>query len=100
MKITFKINGGFAHLPGLSRPVMTDTAHIDPQVADQLESLVRASRFFDQPTRVDTTAKGAADYLTYTITVEDGLRLHTLQITEPIIDASLERLVSVLQNMA
>lgn len=68
MKITFNMSGGFAYLPALSRPVIIDTAQIDPQVANQLESLVRESRFFDQPARADTTAKGAADYRTYTIT--------------------------------
>lgn len=100
MKITFSINGGFAYIPALSRPVIIDTAQIDPQVANQLESLVRESRFFDQPARADTTAKGAADYRTYTITVQDGPRVHTVQLTDPITDANLERLVSRLQVMA
>ena len=100
MKITFEMNGGFAHIPALSGPVIIDTAQIDPQVATQLESLVRESRFFDQPAHADTVAKGAADYRTYTITVEDGPRVHTSQFTDPIMDANLERLVSRLQVMA
>ena len=100
MKITFSINGGFAYIPALSRPIVIDTAQIDPQVANQLESLVRQSRFFDQPARADTTTKGAADYRTYTITVQDGPRVHTVQLTDPITDANLEQLVSRLQVMA
>ena len=100
MNITFQMSGGFAYIPGLSRPVIIDTAQIDPQVANQLEFLVRESRFFDQPARVDTTAKGAADYRTYTITLQDGPRIHTVQLTDPITDANLERLVSRLQIMA
>lgn len=79
---------------------MTDTAHIAPHVADQLESLVRESRFFDRPARIDTAARGAADYLTYTITIEDEQRIHTVQMTDPITDETLERLVSELQTMA
>ncbi len=71
MKITFEMSGGFVHLPALSRPVIIDTAQIDPQVANQLESFVRESRFFDQPARAGTTAKGAADYRTYTLTVQE-----------------------------
>lgn len=100
MKITYQMNGGFAHIPALSGPVIIDTAHIEPQVATQLESLVRESRFFDQPARADTVPKGAADYRTYTITVEDGSRLNTIRLTEPITDANLELLVSHLRNLA
>lgn len=100
MKITFEMSGGFAYFPTRSRPVIIDTIQIDPQVADQLESFVRESRFFDQPARVDTTAKGAADYQTYTITVQDGTHVHTIQLTDPINDANLEQLVSRLQLMA
>lgn len=100
MKITFEMNGGFAHIPALSGPVTIDTAQIAPQVATQLESLVRGSRFFDQPARAQTVAKGAADYRTYTVTVEDGPRVHTIQLIDPITDANLERLVSHLRVMA
>jgi hypothetical protein len=100
MKITFEMNGGFAPIPALSGPVTIDTAQIDPQVATQLESLVRESRFFNQPARAVTVAKGAADYRTYSITVEDGPSVHTVQLTDPITDANLERLVSHLQVMA
>jgi hypothetical protein len=100
MKITFEMDGGFAHIPALSGPVIIDTAKVDPKVATQLESLVRQSRFFDQPARADTVAKGAADYRTYSITVEDGPRIHTSQFTDPIMDANLARLVSRLRTIA
>jgi hypothetical protein len=100
MNITIQTDGGLAPLPGLSRPSTIDTTRIDPQLTRQLESLVRESRFFDQPPRIDTTLKGAADYRTYTITVQDGPRVHTVQLTDPITDANLERLVSCLQIIA
>jgi hypothetical protein len=100
MIFTFEMDGGFAYLPALNRPVTTDTTMIDPQVAKQLEFFVRESRFFDQPTRVDTVTKGSADYLTYTITVQDGSRVHTVQMTDPITDANLERLVALLRLIA
>lgn len=100
MKITLIISGGLAHFPALSRPTIIDTAQIDPQVANELESLIRKSRFFELPERAGTTAKGAADYRTYTITVQDGLRVHTIQFTEPINDSTLEGIVSRLQALA
>jgi hypothetical protein len=100
MKISFQMDGGFAHIPALSGPVIIDTAKIDPTAANQLETLVRDSRFFDQPPRAVTVAKGAADYQTYTIRVEDGPRVHSVQLTDPIKDANLEQLVSRLRVMA
>jgi hypothetical protein len=99
VKITFETSGGFAALPAVGEPVTIDTARIEPQLADQLETCVRESRFFDQPATIDTTQQGAADYFTYTVTVQDGPLLHTVQLTEPITDAALERLVSSLENM-
>lgn len=100
MKITIETSGGFAALPGPGKPVILDTARIDARVAEDLETLVRESRFFDLPALLDATHEGAADYFTYTVTVQDGPLLHTVQLTEPITDAVLERLVSTLENMA
>jgi hypothetical protein len=98
MKISLSKSGGFASFPGLSRPVVTDTAQLDPRLSQQLEALVQDAGFFDRPASVDTTARGAADYFTYTLTVEDGSRVHTVRLTEPITDASLKRLVDSLQK--
>ena len=100
MKIIFEMSGGFVHVPTLSKPIIIDTAEIDPQVAHQLESFVQKSRFFDQPACAETRAKGAADYRTYTITMQDGARVHTVHLTDPITDANLEQLVSCLKVMA
>jgi hypothetical protein len=100
MKINFKMDGGFAYLPAFSRPLVIDTTQIDQQAANQLESLLRESRFFDQPAQTGTVAKGAADYRTYTITVEDGPNFHTIQLTDPIADENLQKLVSHLRSMA
>jgi hypothetical protein len=100
MTITFEMSGGFAHLPALSKPVPIETAHLEPRARNELESLVHQSRFFEQPSRGPTPAKGAADYRTYNITVQDGPRVHTIQLTDPIKDINLEHLVSRLRVMA
>ena len=99
MTITFEMSGGFAQLPALNKPVTIDTAQIEAQARTELESLVRRSRFFDQPTH-PTPKKGAADYRTYTITVQDGSCIHTIQLTDPIADINLDQLVSRLRVMA
>ena len=100
MKISFKTSGGFAYLPALSKPYIIDTAQIDARLADQLESMVRESRFFEQPADPVTLAKGAADHITYTITIEDGPHSHTIKVTDTIVDDSLRQLVSQLRSMS
>lgn len=100
MKITIETSGGFAALPALSRPRTTDTSTLDAAQALELETLVLASRFFDQAASVGTPARGAADYMTHVITIEDASRVHTVRLTDPITDPALERLVSRLQALA
>jgi hypothetical protein len=100
MKINFKMSGGFAHLPALSKPFLVDTEKVDPQLAQQLESLVQGAHFFEQPAQVNTTRRGAADYQTYTISIEDSARSHTIQLTDPIQDPNLQQLVAQLRQMS
>jgi len=97
MKINFEISGGFAYIPNLNKPLRIDTKQIDPQVANELESFVMKSHFFEQSSQTNT--KGA-DYRTYTITIEDNSRVHTIQFTDPIEDINLQQLVSRLQNLS
>jgi hypothetical protein len=101
MKITLEINGGFAHIPALNRPVVVDTAQIEPALATQLEALVRQARFFELPAQSGTTAaRGAADLRTFTLTVRDQQRSNTVHFNEPIANADLGRLVSSLEAIA
>lgn len=97
MKITLEVSGGFAHIPGLSRPIVVDTEEMDHETSGQIEELVRNARFFEQPERPENVRPGAADYRTYLITVEDGVRARTIQLIDPIADRHLEELVSRLR---
>ena len=99
MKIVFETTGGFVFVPALGRPVTLDTAQMGAHAGRELELLVHDARFFDQPAAV-APPEGAADYQTYTLTVDDGRRAHTIQFTDPITDLALGRLVSQLQTLA
>lgn len=100
MKINLEISGGFAHIPGLQKPIALDTRQMDSEVANELESVVRNSHFFELPIQNNSQAKGAADYRTYSISIEDGTQVHTIQLTDPIKDSNLQHLVSRIQSIA
>lgn len=100
MRITFTMEGGIAYFPGLSRPVTIDSSELLKQEASELERLVEAARFFDQPATTGPPARGAADYYQYTITVEVRGRQHTVRVTDLVEDAGLQVLLRYLRAKA
>lgn len=98
MRIQFKMEGGIAYFPGLSKPIAIDSDELPNEESDELKRIVNATRFFDQPAVVGAPAPGAADYRQYTITVEDGGKQHTVRLTDPIEDPNLQALVTYLKT--
>jgi hypothetical protein len=49
MRVQFAMEGGIAYFPGLSQPMVIDSAVLPPQEADELQQLVNATRFFELP---------------------------------------------------
>jgi hypothetical protein len=96
--INFESEGGFAHFPGLSRPVRIDTAELAPEQAERLTGLVERARFFEQPHEVGAPPPGAADLRSYTITVQDGDRTHTVRTSDALADPALRDLVEHLRS--
>ncbi|MBM3941752.1 MAG: hypothetical protein FJ316_02290 [SAR202 cluster bacterium] len=97
MRVQFKMEGGVAFFPGLSRPTIFDTEQLSPGYAAELEQKVKAARFFDLPATVGAPGKGAADYRQYTVTVEDQDRSHTVRVVEPVADSALLALLDYLR---
>jgi len=97
VRIHFQTEGGFAYFPGLSKPVTVDTASLPSADAAELEGLVHAARFFDQPAQMGSPGAGAADYRTYTISVEDAGQSHTIRAIEPVGDPSVQALIDALR---
>src|SRR6266508_692847 len=97
MRVEFKIEGGLAYFPGLSKPRVIDSADLPAAEADRLHRLVDAAGIFEQPAGGRALPKGAADYRQYTITVEDGRRRRTIRLADPIANPDLEALVEYLR---
>ena len=71
MRVRFKIEGGVAHFPGLSQPVTIDSAELGEEEASELKRQV-----------------------------EEVGRTHTVRLTDPVEDPTLQRLVSSLNAKA
>ncbi|MBM3521026.1 MAG: hypothetical protein FJX63_09740, partial [Alphaproteobacteria bacterium] len=82
MRIVYTKEGGLAYIPALAAPVTIDTGALEAEDAKAVESTVREAAFFELPARIGSPRPGAADYQTYTISVEDGGRKHTVQVTD------------------
>lgn len=98
MRIEFKMEGGFAHFPGLSKPVVIDTDQLSQEESAMLEQLVQKARFFDLPGKVNVPRKGAADYYQYTIAIQRGEQHHTIKLVDPIEDTNLNELIHFLRK--
>jgi hypothetical protein len=98
MRINFKVEGGLAHVPGLSEPVLIDTAELPAEEANELERLLEAARFFKLPTTIPLP-RAAADYQKYTIAVDTPGSSHTVQLTDPIEDLHVRELVNFLSRL-
>ena len=92
VKIELSIDGGFARLPGLARPVTIDSAALAPAHGAKLARLVARARFFDAPPPASPPSP-ARDARCYTIAIDDGGRRRSVTLREPIADAGLRDLV-------
>jgi hypothetical protein len=98
MRIQVQIEGGIAHFPGLARPRILDSATLSPQDAHELHRLVEeTAHFFTQPTAPRTQPQGA-DCRTYTLTIEDDPRQHSIRVCDPVSDPHLQALLTFVQQ--
>jgi hypothetical protein len=100
MRIEFTTEGGIAHFPGLSRPVVIDSDALSEEDSRELQRLLEAARFFERPTVATAPPPGAADYRQYTIAVEDDGRQHTVKLADPVEEPALQELLRFLQTKA
>ena len=99
MRVQFQTEGGIAHFPGLSEPVIVDTQELPAEEARELERLIDSAGLFELPA-TPAPPQGARDYRQYTISVTGARRSHTARVTDPIEDPRVRKLVSYLKAKA
>jgi hypothetical protein len=98
MRIDFRMEGGFAALPGLARPVTIHCDALPPDKQAQWRALVSRANFFSRP--ADDKTPSQPDARTYTIDVDDGASCRSITVREPIGDPALRDLVVALRDRA
>ena len=92
MRIQLETDGGFALIPGLSRPLTVDAKDLGPADAVELSRLVEDASFFARPARGGGPPAGAADGRRFTLSIADGARRHTVTFSDPVTDSHLAAL--------
>lgn len=95
MRITFERDGGFAALPGLTRPVMIDTAQLAPEEAERWQRLVAEAAPWDLTS--PAPPRRGADQRRYLLEVDDGERRVALTLFDPL-PGALRALVRALED--
>ena len=78
-----------------------DTKNLTKSRATKVEELLSNSNFFKLSTirSIPASQKGAADYYTYSITVEDGGKKHSVTCTDLSMTKELRELISSLSKV-
>ena len=97
MIITLQRTGGFAAIPGLSTPVVLDTAHLPETVAAALETLVSELAGGAVP-KVIPPPPGAADFRSLRLQVESPELSGTWEFTDAVRDRVLLALVELVED--
>jgi hypothetical protein len=96
LKIYFEQSGGMA---GLSRKINIDTNFLSPSEAQEIESMIDSSKFFDLPSSTAQPNSGAADYFRYKITLEsDSGNKHTVETTDITMPSGLSPFIGYLRR--
>jgi hypothetical protein len=97
MKIHLERSGGFA---GMTNSATVDTQALAPKDAKELQNLIQKSKLFErsgksaqQTSRNAITKKGAADYFTYKITIQNGNKEQSMECNDVDIQADVKGLV-------
>jgi hypothetical protein len=99
VRIELSVSGGMAYFPGLNRPTTVETSALAPDETAKVEQLVATADFFALPSAAQPPSAGAADYRTYTLTITDGARSHTIQRHDPVQEPNLWALIQYVQSL-
>jgi hypothetical protein len=96
MRIFFERTGGFASIK-LQRTL--DSSELAAGEAKRLDSLLKKSRFFELPARLESASPGA-DRFHYKLTVEDDQGVRTVEASDASVPVELRPLIDWLTSLS
>jgi hypothetical protein len=93
MKIKFERSGGFA---GIASSNEIDTDKLPPSLQNKVKDLLEKKKL--SLTKGFGRPKGAADYLNFKITIQDGKKDHVIEFNEFDMDSTMKSLVTFVQK--
>ena len=96
MRIHLTRTGGFL---GQVLTATIDTESLPPTEAQDLETMVEVTKFFDAPSKIGTATPGA-DRLSYQLTIQVKGRSHTVEMGEDAVPQTLRPLIRRLMVVA
>ena len=107
MKIHLERSGSFA---GMTSSITVDTKALAPNDANELQTLIHKSNLFERsaksaqhaptPNTKTKTKKGAADYFTYKITIQNGDKERSMECNDINMQAEIKGLVDFVTKHA
>lgn len=98
MLVSLEVSGGFFAAPALNQAQTIDTQECEPERGDEIEQLIHEVRFFSLPTQLSQTKPEAADHFTYRLTVKDGTYVHSVEVSDPVPQGEISRLINILRS--
>jgi hypothetical protein len=95
MRIVFTTSGGFAPIPALNSPLIVDVGSLGEGEQRELRQLVERMSFFELSSEPPRPL--SPDARTYTITIEDEGRSHTVTLADPVPSRDLRVLIDRLR---
>ncbi|MFN8449950.1 MAG: protealysin inhibitor emfourin [Anaerolineae bacterium] len=97
MRIQLKTDGGAAYFPALAQPRALEDDDLSETDRTRLEALTDAADFFNLPPDMSGAQRGAADYQSYTLTIEMAGKQHTVRFNDLTDDQRLNDLLAFVQ---
>jgi len=95
MQISYERSGGFA---GIRFHTVINTSELLPEEANTLLELLDEMDFFELPECIENDAM--PDHFNYKFTVDDGQRIHTVEVSASAMSEEMQRFVGELQQIA
>ena len=97
LRVTLRIDGGFAYMPGLARPIALDAAQLGDEHAAQLQRLCEAACAVAQK-RKASRAAAVPDGRRYRLTVELGDSRREVTAADPVDAPVIAELIAFVET--